>query len=89
LGDVLVIMRILPESDDVDVDVLAKEIERMLPERIVLRQYKKEAFAYGLDSLVMGFTMPDEEGYADLLEKRIKDIEGVGELTIETITRIL
>ena len=89
MGDVLVIMRILPSSPDVDLDELMKEIQRILPENVVVRQYKKEDFAYGLSSLVVGFTMPDEEGYAVLVEQRIKGLDDVEELTIERITRIL
>ncbi len=89
MGDVLVIMRILPNSDEVDIDQMIKDIQNVLPSGVVLRQYKKEEFAYGLTALVIGFTMPDEEGYANLLEQRIRGVEGVGEINIERITRIL
>jgi len=80
---------VLPESDEVDVEALVEEINRNLPDGVVLRQHKKEPFAYGLDSLMIALTMPDAAGYADRLERQVRDTRGVGEVTVETITRIL
>ena len=89
MGNVLVILRILPTSPDVDLDGLIEKVKEKLPDQIVIREYKKEEMAFGLKSILVGLTMPDEEGYTETLEERIKGVEGVEEITIENITRIL
>ena len=89
MGNVLVILRILPSSPEVNLDELIRRVKETLPDKIVIREYKEEDMAFGLKSLLVGLTMPDEEGYTEILEDKIKNIEGVEEITIENITRIL
>ncbi len=89
MGNVLVILRILPDSTEVDLDQLMEKVKAILPDKIVVREYKKEDMAFGLKSLLVGLTMPDEEGFTEDLEEKIKNVEGVEEITIENITRIL
>ncbi|HID05276.1 MAG TPA: elongation factor 1-beta [Candidatus Caldiarchaeum subterraneum] len=89
MGNVLVILRILPNSPDVDLDQLMERVKKTLPEKIVVREYKKEDMAFGLKSILVGLTMPDEEGYTETLEDKIRNVEGVEDITIENITRIL
>ncbi len=89
MGNVFVVLRILPTSPDINLEELIKEVQRVLPENVIMKQHKQEEIAFGLNSILIGLIMPDEEGYIETIEQRIKNIEEVEDLTIENITRIL
>ena len=79
--------KILPTGIEIDLDEVAKKIQGVLKEGIVLTKYTKEPLAFGLYFLNAEFTLDDKEGQMDSLENAIRSIEGVGEFEVLGLSR--
>lgn len=83
----LVVVEVLPDSDEVDLDAKLEEIKSKLPEWAVLSSAKKEPFVFGMHKLVLSIIIPEQEGLVDELERAINEVEGVS-AEVKTITRL-
>ena len=89
MADVLVVIKVYPESDEVNLDNLYEEIEKRLPKNYKLVRKDTEPIAYGLKALVVYVEMPENtEGGTDVLEETINGIEGVSHAEVVGITRL-
>lgn len=85
MAEVIVGLKILPKTVEVDLDKLEEKIKSAIdPERI-----EREPIAFGLVAIRVVKLIPDAEGELESLEKKIKDIEEVGEVEVIGITRSL
>jgi elongation factor 1-beta len=82
---VIVTLRVLPESPQVDLDRLeARLTELVKPERI-----DRVPIAFGLVALKVVKLVPDAAGEVAKLEKNIKSIHHVGQVDVIEVTRSL
>ena len=88
MGKVLTIIKILPETIEVDLKQLLEDIKDKLPENAEFKDSKEEPIAFGLKALKIAVVVPDAEGGTDILEEIIKSVKGVGQVEIEHATRI-
>jgi elongation factor 1-beta len=85
MAEVIVGLKVLPKTIEVDLDKLEKEIKRAIfPERM-----EREPIAFGLVAILVTKIVPDEAGQVDELERKLKSIEEVGEVEITGISRSL
>lgn len=85
LAEVIVTFKIMPESVDIDLDKLEDEIKTIIkPERI-----QREPIAFGLVALNATKLIPEADGELELVENKIKSIEGVGGVEITEVSRSL
>jgi elongation factor 1-beta len=85
MAEVIVGLKVLPKTIDVDLDKLEKEIKNAIsPERM-----QREPIAFGLVAILVTKLVPDEAGQVDELERKLKAIEDVGEIEITGISRSL
>lgn len=84
MGKVLVVYRIMPESVDVNLD----EVIEKLKEIDGFKDYEKEPIAFGLVAIKASFIVADEKGGSEEIEKRIKNIGGIGEIDVVDIKRL-
>lgn len=85
MADVIVELRVLPKNVEVDLEKLEKEIALALaPQKI-----SREPIAFGLVALHITKIVKDEAGQIDELEKKLKAIEGVGEIEVAKVTRAI
>ncbi|MEM5836403.1 MAG: elongation factor 1-beta [Candidatus Aenigmatarchaeota archaeon] len=85
MAEVIVGLKILPKTVEVDLDKLEKKIrEAISPERM-----QREPIAFGLVAIQAVKLVSDAEGQIDELERKLKAIEEVGEVEITGITRSL
>jgi elongation factor 1-beta len=85
MGEVIVGLKVLPKTVEVDLDKLEEEIKRAIsPERI-----QREPIAFGLVAILVTKLVPDEAGQVDELEKKLRAIEDVGEVEVTGISRSL
>jgi elongation factor 1-beta len=83
MADVIVDIRVLPKDVNVDLEKLEKQIALELqPQKII-----REPVAFGLVAINITKIVKDEAGQMDELEKKLKSIEGVGEIEILRVTR--
>jgi len=87
MAKVVVLVRIMPLDESIDVNNLLLKIKSKLPENIELVSVKTEPFVFGLNVINALFKMPDEEGYPNILEEYLKGFEEVGELEIVSMSR--
>jgi elongation factor 1-beta len=85
MAEVLVSLRIMPKSVEVDLDKLEKKvIEAILPDRI-----QRNPIAFGIVALNVVKIIPDDAKELENLESKLKSIEEVGEVEVTEITRSL
>jgi elongation factor 1-beta len=85
MAEVIVGLKVLPKTIDVDLDKLEEEIKRAIsPERM-----QREPIAFGLVAILVTKLVPDEAGQVDELERKLKSIEDVGEVEVTGISRSL
>ncbi|MDI6806713.1 MAG: elongation factor 1-beta [Candidatus Aenigmarchaeota archaeon] len=85
MTEVIVELRVLPKDVEVDLEKLEKEINSALTPQKILR----EPVAFGLVALRVTKIVKDEAGQIDELERKLKIIEGVGELEVLKVTRAI
>ena len=89
MARVIVVLRVLPSSIDVNLDELRSAIEKQLPEGYAIKGHGVEPIAFGLKALKLLVEMPEEtEGGTESLEELIKSIDLVDEVEVETVHRM-
>ena len=91
MATVVVTLKIMPESPDVDLDKLSEEAISKIKEFSGECETKieKEEIGFGLSALKVLFTMDEGKGDVDPLEAKIKDIEGVGSVEVADVRRAI
>jgi len=85
MAEVIVGLKVLPKTVDIDLDILEKKIrEAVDPDKI-----QREPIAFGLVAFLVVKLVPDASGQVDELEKKLRAIKEVGEVEITGVTRSL
>ena len=89
MGTVIIKMKIMPNSLEVDINKIQQEIRNILNKRN-LKNFKFEVqlIAFGLKALIVLFGWPEEEEL-NTLEESIQKISGVGSLEILDMRRAI
>ena len=82
MGNVAVTFKILPASPGADLEKMKKEIGK----KMEIRDSKIEPLAFGLNALRILIVVPDKE-LGDI-ENKIRSVEGVSEVEVESSTLI-
>ncbi|MEM5804537.1 MAG: elongation factor 1-beta [Candidatus Aenigmatarchaeota archaeon] len=84
MGNVAISIRIMPASQEVDMEDLRKRIGR----KIKLQDSKIELLGFGLKALKIMVVRPDTKGGTEVVEDLLRGIEGVGDVEVESATLI-
>ncbi len=88
MAKVLVVLRVNPAGENVDIDKLIERIKENLPKDFELIKHEKTYIAFGLYALRLYVIMPENfEGGTERLEEYLKSVEGVASVDIEYVTR--
>jgi elongation factor 1-beta len=87
MAEVMVTVKIMPESPEVDMDSLSNRIGEISGGR--LNNVEREPIAFGLVALLASYVVEDSEGTADNLENTIREIDDVQSTEIVEVTRLL
>jgi elongation factor 1-beta len=85
VAEVAVTLRLMPESDEVDLE----KLEAMVRERIKVHSISREPIAFGLEALQVVAVVEDAAGGTEPLEKELSGIPGVGNVQVIGLTRLL
>lgn len=80
MGSVVAILRVMPESVDVDLNRLKKDLKTKVK---AIQDIGEEPIAFGLKALKIAAIVGDDEGGTEPLEKAISSIPGIA--SVETI----
>lgn len=91
MADVVITMRIMPESPDVDLEQLKEKALQKIIAFSEMENYKtsEESLAFGLKAIVIMFVMFEGKGTTDSLEADIETIEGVGSVEVTDVRRTI
>jgi len=87
MGRVVMLIRVMPVDSEVNLDELAEKIRKELPIEFKIVSTSREPIGFGMESLIVGISVPEEEGVTDRLEEYLRSIEGVGEVQVEALGR--
>ncbi|MDI6820314.1 MAG: elongation factor 1-beta [Candidatus Hodarchaeaceae archaeon] len=85
MGEVAVVVRLMPESADVDL----RRIEAEVRARVRAHSVEQEPIAFGLKALRVVAVVPDAAGGTDPLERALAGIPGVGNVQVMDVRRLL
>jgi len=83
MGSVAVIMRVMPESPEVNLEQLKAALKEKLPG---IQDVKEEPIGFGLKSIKFIAIVNDAGGETDKLEKTLGEIPGVERAEILEVT---
>lgn len=83
MGTVAVILRVMPESPEIDLARLKEAIRREVP---AVKDIREEPIGFGLKALVVAALVQDAGGETDALEAAIQKIPGVERAEITDVT---
>ncbi len=84
MGKVLVTAKLFPESPEVDLEKIKKEVkEKINPEKI-----EEEPIAFGLVSLKIEKVIEDDGKSLEELEEKLKSISNVSQAEIVQVSRV-
>jgi len=83
MGSVAVILRVMPNSPEVNLEELKKALKQKLP---TIQEIKEEPIGFGLKSLKILAVVDDAGGETDAIEKSLNEIAGVERAEIIEVT---
>jgi elongation factor 1-beta len=83
MGSVAVIMRVMPESPDVDLEQLKKALKAKLPG---IQDMQTESIGFGLKAIKLAAVINDCGGETDAIEMSLNEIAGVERAEIIEVT---
>ena len=91
MGKVIVTLKIMPESPDVDLDALDATIKTKITESTGDDEFKseQEPIGFGLKALKITFIVDEDKGSTDALEEAIGTIDGVNSVEAIDVRRAM
>lgn len=86
MGEVVVILKIMPESPEVDLEKLQADIRASVTG---IEDMKVEPIGFGLSALKIAMITEDDEGAGDKIEALFSQIPGIDRAEIESLNRLL
>ncbi len=83
MGSVAVIVRVMPESPEVNLEQLKKKLEQKLPG---IHEIREEPIGFGLKALKLVVVVNDSGGETDAIEKSLNEVAGVERAEIVEVT---
>ena len=86
MGKVVALVRIMPDSADVDMKKLEADLRKKLPS---IQDVGVEPIAFGLKALKIAVIVEDSEGGTDAVEKALADVPGVSQAETVCVNRMI
>ena len=83
MGSVITTFRVMPESVEVDLDLLEKKIK----EKIDPARMERVPIAFGLNAIQLVKTIPEKDGELERITEELNSIEGVRDAEVINATR--
>ena len=83
MGSVAVILRVMPESPEINIEELKKALKQKIPS---IQEMKEEPIGFGLMALKVLAVVNDAGGETDAIEKSMNEVAGVERAEIIEVT---
>ncbi|MEJ2281388.1 MAG: elongation factor 1-beta [Candidatus Bathyarchaeota archaeon] len=89
MGKIIIAYKIFPSESTVDLELLQEKIKNELSDLTSNQKFAKEPIAFGLSALIVNMILPeDKEGILDETEKRLTNMEEVGQIQTLGVNRL-
>ena len=88
MGDVAVVLKILPSDSDVNVTSMMAAIKEALEGICELNKIEEQEVAFGLKAIRLEVIVPDEEGKIGAVESKLQSVDGVGQVDTDEVTLV-
>ena len=82
MGNVIVALKIMPDSPETDLENIKAEISK----KMKIQDSKIEPIAFGLKALKILVIVPDKQ--SNNIEDQIREIKGISEVETESVTLV-
>ncbi len=91
MANVVVTLRIMPQSTDVDLSKIEDEAKKEIVDFCSSKEFKTsiEPIAFGLKALNIIFVMDESKGSTEALENKISQISGVESVEVTDVRRAI
>jgi elongation factor 1-beta len=90
MADVVVSMKVMPDSPEIDLEKVKEEAEVKIKEfGGELGKYEIQPVAFGLKQLILIFVMNESLGSTEQLEENVKGVKGVQSVEITDVRRAI
>ncbi|HZD42602.1 MAG TPA: elongation factor 1-beta [Methanomicrobiales archaeon] len=86
MGKVVAVIRVMPDSADVDMEKLKASMKKKVPG---IHEIREEPIAFGLKALKLAVVVGDEEGGTDAIEQALQNVEGVASAETTDVNRMI
>lgn len=87
MANVLVTIKIMPESPEVNLDWVSEQIAPKITSVGKILKTEKEPIAFGLNALLVSFLMDEQKGDTEQLEKEISETNGISSVQVTDVRR--
>jgi len=88
MAQVIITLKIMPESPDSDLSKIQKEAERLIKDfKAEVGKVEEQPVAFGLRALLIYIISDEKNGDTEPLEKRISEIAGVNSVDVIDVRR--
>lgn len=89
MGKIVIAYKIFPSESSVDLEVLKEKIKKQLADIASVQKFGEEPIAFGLYALIVNMVLPEhKEGIVDETEKRLTDMEEIGQIQTLAVNRL-
>jgi elongation factor 1-beta len=88
MGKIVIAYKIFPSESTIDLEILKENIKTKLSNIAAIQKFAKEPIAFGLSALIVNMVLPEKEGILDETEKKLKELEEVGQIQTLGVNRL-
>ncbi|MDR3222365.1 MAG: elongation factor 1-beta [Methanobrevibacter sp.] len=89
MGDVVATVKVMPKDPEINLESLKEEIKSAIPKESELHNIEEEPVAFGLVALKVMFVVGDEEGGTEIVEEKLKKLDGISSVEVQDIRRLM
>jgi len=86
VGKVAAVLRIMPDSVDVDLEKVKAAMKKALPG---IQEIREEPIGFGLKAIKIAVVVGDDEGGTDSIEAKLLEIEGISSAETIAVNRMI
>ena len=87
MAQVVITIKIMPESLEVDLKNIEKEAKDYINKYGEVGRTEREKVAFGLEAINLTFVMDEKKGSTDALEDQLRNIDGVNSAEVTDVRR--
>ena len=88
MGKVAAVLKVMPQSPEIELDDLQESLSESLPEGAKINGTDTEEVAFGLTALLTTVIVPDDSGGTEAVEEAFSNVDDVESVSVEEVGRI-